>query len=261
LNVTIPHKQRILPMLDRLSATAQEVGAVNTVFCQEGKLMGENTDVPGFAADLQRYLPDLPEKLFALRGTRKKIPHPVVRVRTNPSPNGRGVRSKKEGHALVLGAGGSARAVVCALGRLGWRVGIAARRLEQAQEVAGMLSKSGYAVQASLLNLPSLAECLAEHPVHLIVNTTPLGMGAQAEISPWFDGLAFPRQALVYDLIYNPVETLLMRQAQAAGLQTANGWGMLLEQAALSFACWTGIRLEAAILRRALEEVSFDPTD
>lgn len=228
LNVTIPHKQRVLPLLDRLSITAREVGAVNTIYCLDGKLVGENTDVPGFTADLQRYLPDLPEK---------------------------------EGHALVLGAGGSARAVVCALGRLGWGVGIAARRSEQAQEVAGRFLELGYAVQAISLSLPSLAETLAEHPVQLIVNTTPAGMGSLREISPWLDGLDFPPSALVYDLVYNPAETRLMRQARAAGLRAANGWGMLLEQAALSFACWTGIRLEAAILRRALEEISFDPTD
>jgi shikimate dehydrogenase len=227
LNVTIPHKQRVLPMLDRLSATAQEVGAVNTIFCLEDKLVGENTDVPGFAADLRRYLPVLPEK---------------------------------DTHALVLGAGGSARAVVCALWRCGWKVRMAARRLEQCQEVADRFSRLGYTVRASSLSLPSLVEYLAEHPVRLIVNTTPVGMGTLAGISPWFDGLAFPQQALVYDLVYNPAETLFMRQARAAGLRAATGLGMLLEQAALSFACWTGIKLEMQTLRRAFEETFCDQT-
>jgi shikimate dehydrogenase len=204
------------------------VGAVNTLFFQEGKLVGENTDVPGFTADLQRFLTALPVK---------------------------------DAHALVLGAGGSARAVVCALGGAGWQVRVAAHRLEQCQEVVGRFSELGYAVQAVSLSLPNLGETLAENPIQLVVNTTPLGMGRLADASPWIDGLAFPQNCLVYDLVYNPAETVLMRQARAAGLRAANGWGMLLEQAALSFACWTGIPLDAGTLRRAFEEISFDPTD
>lgn len=225
LNVTIPHKQRLLPLLDRLSATAREVGAVNTIYCLDGKLVGENTDVPGFAADLVRILPAC---------------------------------SEKKRNALVIGAGGSARAVVCALGRSGWKVEVAARRQEQCQEVARRFAELGYAVDAFSLSQPRLAEYLARQPVHLIVNATPLGMGSLADASPWFEAPAFPKKALVYDLVYNPAETLLMRQARAAGLQAANGLGMLLEQAALSFACWTGIHPALEILSGALEESSRD---
>jgi shikimate dehydrogenase len=225
LNVTIPHKQRLLPFLDRLSATALEVGAVNTVFCQDGKLIGENTDVPGFEADLKHYLPALPAK---------------------------------DAHALVIGAGGSARAIVCALGRSGWNVWVAARRLEQSQEVAAYFSELGYCVETVLWNQTDLAECMANHPVQLIVNTTPLGMGSLKEVSPWLEGLAFPKHALVYDLVYNPAETFFLHQARAAGLRAANGLGMLLEQAALSFACWTGIRPSPDILCEALQEKPSD---
>jgi shikimate dehydrogenase len=204
LNVTIPHKQVVIPLLDELTVTAQAVGAVNTIYVRDGRLVGDNTDAPGFMADLKKFL---------------------------------GVASQRE--ALVLGAGGSARAVVYALVMDDWDVTIAARRVEQAQSIAAAfrfsISKSrltgiGYSASALYSFFSDLS---------LIVNTTPLGMFPRVNVSPWPDELAFPR-ADVYDLVYNPRKTLLVRQAQAAGLRAQTGLGMLVEQAALAFEIWTG---------------------
>ena len=205
LNVTIPHKQSVLPLVDALSPAAQAVGAANTLLMREGRLLGENTDVPGFLADIQ-----------AQFGQRL-------------SPNA--------GRAVVLGAGGSARAVVYALAQAGWLVSVATRRVEQAQSlIAGFQGFPQGRLEAIGLDL-AYWEGLAQ--TGLIVNTTPLGMSPDPDATPWPDGLPFPAGAAVYDLVYNPRETLFIRTARLAGLPVANGLGMLIEQAALSFELWT----------------------
>jgi shikimate dehydrogenase len=208
LNVTLPHKQAVIPWLDELSPVAQRIGAVNTIVRLDGRLAGENTDVPGFRADLMKHFPAQP------RGA--------------------------QGKALVLGAGGAARAAVYALGMHGWQVTLAARRLERAEALVRSLGEvpDMASLQAVLLEARSLAPCLDEF--HLIVNATPVGMTPDVGHSPWPDGLPFPRSAGIYDLVYNPGETSLVRQARAAGLQAVTGLGMLVEQAALSFELWTG---------------------
>lgn len=217
LNVTIPHKQNVMPLVDRLSRVARAVGAVNTLFrAADGAVVGDNTDAPGFLRDLKRQLGVPP------------------------------------GLALVLGAGGSARAVTYALGSAGWQVRVLARRAEQAE---GLVAEIGRAagLEAYLFagdlqrDLPSFAAS----GVDLLVNTTPLGMFPKIEGCPWPDNLSLPAGAAVYDLIYNPRETLLLRQARAAGLHAANGAGMLIEQAILAFHCWTGIEPSFETMERA----------
>jgi len=111
LNVTIPHKQTVLAQLDGLTDSAEMIGAVNTIFREQNRAVGDNTDAPGFLRDLERLL-----------GT--KFPE-----------NQRPLPDAVPGMALVLGAGGAARAVVCALWRSGWQVAVAARRPAQAQEI------------------------------------------------------------------------------------------------------------------------------
>lgn len=197
LNVTIPHKQNVIPLLDELTLTAQAIGAVNTISMQNGKLTGDNTDAPGFLSDVGNFLTTENVKF-----TEKK--------------------------ALVLGAGGSARAVVYALVNDGWNVTIAARRIEQAQEFASHYAQNTMHLQ----NLQPAA-------FNLIVNTTPVGMHPKIDVSPWPNGLPFPHNAAVYDLVYNPRETKLARDARAAGLPATTGLGMLVEQAALAFEIWT----------------------
>ncbi len=212
LNVTIPHKQAVLPLVDSLSETARRIGAVNTLWARSGALQGENTDAPGFLADLQAR--------FGL---------PV-------------------GRALVLGAGGSARAVVYALADAGWRVCVAARRLEQAAGLAASLG--GRDARACALEPGALS---AEQGVDLIVNTTPLGMAPHTGVSPWPDGLPFPKSAAVYDLVYNPRETRLLADARRAGLAASGGLGMLVEQAALSLELWTGCSAPREVMYNACQ--------
>lgn len=199
LNVTIPHKQNVIPLLDELTPTASAIGAVNTISMQEGKLTGDNTDVPGFLVDLNHFL-DM---------------HQLSIVNHNS--------------VLVLGAGGSARAVVYALAQDGWDIAITARRPEQAQELA-----SYYSIQAADYN------DLQSETFTLLVNTTPVGMSPNVDASPWPPDHPFPSNAAIYDLIYNPRETRLVKDARAARLPATTGLRMLIEQAALSFEIWTG---------------------
>jgi len=205
LNVTIPHKQNILPLLDELTPTAQAIGASNTLFMREGRLIGGNTDVPGFLADLEKIL----------------------------SPG-------TPGKALVFGSGGGARAVVYALLQNGWNVTIAALLMDQ----AGALVKAfrGAAGKGSARVVPNERAGVEKglDGVGLIVNASPVGMFPKVDESPWPDGLDFPKGVAVYDLVYNPRQTLFTRQARTAGLSARTGLGMLVEQAALSFECWTG---------------------
>jgi shikimate dehydrogenase len=203
LNVTIPHKQNVLPLLDELTPTAAAIGAANLIFLKAGRLTGDNADAAGFLADLQR----------------NALATPVLGNQA----------------ALVLGAGGSARAVVYALANSGWRVWIAARRVEQAGTLAASLQGTGPAIKVLPLQSAALAGAYG-----LIVNTTPVGMFPDVESSPWPSDMPFPPGAGVYDLIYNPSETSLVRQARAAGLRAANGLGMLVEQAGIAFETWTG---------------------
>ena len=216
LNVTIPHKRAIVGFLDELTPAAQAIGAVNAFCLSGGRLVGENTDAAGFLADLRTLM---------------------------PSPRS----------AIILGAGGAARAVVYALRSAGCEVVVAARRLEQARELAGQFA----GVQAIEL----CAQGLAGRATELVVNATPVGMFPHVDQCPWPPGLPLPREAAVYDLIYNPRETSLMTIARAAGLQAAGGLGMLIEQAALAFELWTGCRVSRELLQDAVGQKARSPMD
>jgi len=205
LNVTIPHKQRVIPFLDMLTTTAEAVGAVNTIYCEDGRLIGDNTDVGGFWVDLQKIL----------QTTEKKD-------------------NKK---AIVLGAGGSARAVVYSLIKNEFQVTIASRRIEQAIELCEQFDiYQEYLSYCALTNEFSTSEDYS-----LIVNATPVGMHPQKGKSPWPKDMPFPSGCVVYDLVYNPQKTMLIKQAEGAGVPCSSGLGMLVEQAALSFEKWTKI--------------------
>ena len=233
LNVTIPHKQTVLPFMEHLSPTAQAVRAVNTIVSLEGELVGENTDVEGFWTDLTKKFSVVAHKVYA---SKRLDPDADLLPR----------------EALVLGAGGSARAVVYALCQAGWNVSLAARRVEQAQALAETFAASEVRLSGWELSHSALSGLFTEIPIRLIVNTTPLGMSPYEDTSPWPENLDFPGQAFVYDLVYNPAETRLLQQARLAGLEAVNGLGMLVEQALLSFELWTGARPSADILYEAL---------
>jgi shikimate dehydrogenase len=211
LNVTIPHKQNLIPFLDELTPTAQAIGAVNTIYLHKNKLIGENTDASGFLSDLKKFL--------------------TTETQSHGDLN-----------ALVLGAGGSARAVMYALINDGWNVTIAARRIEQARELAN--SFSNYQVRiTSIGNLQSPVS-----NIDLIVNTTPLGMSPDVDQSPLPENLSLPRHVSIYDLVYNPGETQLVKDARTQGLSATTGLGMLIEQATLSFEIWTGCKPSRELL-------------
>jgi shikimate dehydrogenase len=213
-NITFPHKQNVIPLLDELTPTARAIGAVNVIFRRGDTLIGDNTDAPGFLADLKKFLT---------------------------------TETRRHGDltALVLGAGGSARSVVYALYNDGWQVTLLARRSEQARELASQYNGLGVLeFNPDSFQLPQ---------VDLIVNTTPIGMTPKIDETPLPDDSAFPRQTKIYDLVYNPRETKLVRDARAQGLQATTGLGMLIEQAALGFTLWTGIKLPDEVFRNAVE--------
>lgn len=221
VNVTVPYKEDVMSHLNAVFPAARVIGAVNTIVVGDGRLTGFNTDWSGFLSDLESHR-------LALYGR----------------------------DCLVLGAGGSARAVVYALLRRGSRVTVLARRPEQSQRLAAELGPAFPGAAAVMVGPLDDAPRVAAHldePV--IINTTPLGMaGARVALSPWPDGAPFPPGAFVYDLVYNPRETRLMAQARAAGRRAADGLGMLVGQAAEAFEVLTGRRPDPAVMRRAVEE-------
>ena len=230
LNVTIPHKQKVIELLDELTPAAQAIGAVNTIYMRDNKLIGDNTDAPGFLSDLKKFL-------------------------TTETPR------HGEFNALILGAGGSARAVVYALLNDGWTISLCARRIEQAQQLADsfanyQFSRSIPLESITIYHLSNLQTNLRS-PVSnlsLVVNTTPLGMSPNIDQSPWPDNFPFPPHAAIYDLVYNPRETKLVRDARAHGLPAKTGLGMLIEQASLAFEIWTGCHPSREIMRTSVEQ-------
>ena len=229
VNVTIPHKQAVIPLLDEIDSAAAAIGAVNTIVMEtigletkDYKTSGYNTDWSGFLADLSA------------------LGVPVT---------GR--------DCLVLGAGGSARAVVYGLISAGAHVQVLARRTEQARQLAADLAPFVVDLStAAWLNhwpLAELAMAVTATTTPLVINTTPLGMTPNENSSPWPDDLPFPDGAFVYDLVYNPRQTALMKQAEAAGCRAANGLGMLVQQGALAFQLWTDVMPDAAVMRAALK--------
>ena len=229
VNVTIPHKEACLPLVDDLDPLVRRVGALNTIFNDGGTLRGYNTDVEGFLRPLQ-------DAFFEPRGCT----------------------------AVVAGAGGAARAVVVALAEAGaTRIAVVNRTLERAQRLVSELSAAVKPVQlvAAIDSRESWEKAAAE--AGLLVNCTSLGTAGTPEEdrSPMPSDL-IRSQALVYDLVYQPAETRLIRDARQAGARTIGGLPMLIYQGAASFKLWTGkdapvdIMFEAAEAALAVEDAS-----
>lgn len=198
-NVTLPHKETAFAAVARRDGAAEAIGAVNTLWIESGRLIGGNTDAFGFLANLDDWAP--------------------------------GWDSRET--ALVLGAGGAARAVVHGLRQRGLNVVIANRTDTRAVELAGALG--GHAV-----NWVSRNACLPT--VDLLVNTTALGMEGHGASALPVDLDALPSHALVTDIVYAPLITPLLAAAADRGLGIVDGLGMLLHQAAPGFERWFGIR-------------------
>lgn len=185
LNVTIPHKQTVIPFLDELDEAAAEIGAVNTIKIAGAKLKGYNTDVIGFRESLLNFLP--------------------------PAFNS---------EALILGNGGAAQAVKAALHHLQIPFKIVSRNL-----------------QAGNLTYQTLtSEIIAEHL--LIINTTPLGTFPNVASCPEIPFQYLTPQHCLFDLVYNPAETLFLKNAREKGAQTQNGYEMLVLQAEAAWQLW-----------------------
>jgi len=217
VNCTIPHKEALIPLMDELSEEAAFIGAVNTIVFRNGRRIGHNTDAPGF--------------LSALRAA-------------GAEPENKQV--------LVLGAGGSARAVVVALVGAGAQVTVANRTLLRAEELAAELNAKIDAdcVRAAALNETALAPIVAE--ASIVVNTTSVGMSPGADAMPEVPLERMRPDAFVYDLIYNPLETRLLREARRRGLRGANGAGMLALQGALALELWTGECAPAELMEQVI---------
>jgi shikimate dehydrogenase len=216
LNVTIPHKQNVIPSLDELTRLASMTRAVNTIYLRENKLIGDNTDAPGFLADLKLVL-----------NSALIIPR----------------------SALVLGAGGAARAVVYALLNDGWKVTLAARNIEQAK----LFTRFFTHLPLRLVEYSSIPQILHSSSFSLLVNTTPLGMLPNIDQSPLPESISLSPDIMIYDLVYNPRETKLVRDARAQGISAVTGLGMLIEQAALAFEIWTGCQPPRNILFNSVD--------
>jgi shikimate dehydrogenase len=210
-NVTIPHKERVLA-LSRPDARARAVGAANTLWYDGGELRATNTDIEGFLNNLDAAAP--------------------------------GWDAAEE--ALVLGAGGSSRAVVFGLIERGIKhVHLANRTIDRARALADQFGAGVDPVAWDAIGdrLPAAG---------LLVNTTSLGMHGQPPLE--IDVSRLPSQAVVADLVYVPLETALLGAARARGLRTADGLGMLLHQAVRGFELWFGQRPQVTPELRALVE-------
>jgi shikimate dehydrogenase len=208
LNVTIPHKESILKFLDAVSPEARAIGAVNTILRKGRKLIGHNTDGIGYLRSLRE------EVGFSPRG--KKI--------------------------LVLGAGGSARALLHSFRKNGARkVYIANRTFQKGAKLA---KKFG----AVPLHLSDLSKILPE--IDLVVNATSVGLkGTRFKAFPFG---SLKAKAIVSDLVYRPVLTPFLREAKKRKMRTHSGLGMLLHQGAESFRIWTGKKPDLKAMRKAL---------
>lgn len=216
VNITIPYKEKVIPLLDEIDSLAEKIGAVNTIVTEGHKLRGFNTDGSGFLISLQ-------EEGF----------DPVAK------------------NVLILGAGGSARAVSFSLASAGvQKITIVARDILKAEKLASDLNQY-FHLTLEVREFSSLSE-VAVGEAHLIVNTTPLGMYPQENTMPPIKLEGFHRGQHCYDLIYNPFETKLMEEAKKRGLTVQNGVGMLVHQGAQAFSLWTGKTPPLEIMRQAV---------
>lgn len=217
MNLTMPHKINVIPYLDELSEAARIIGAVNTIVVRDGKLFGENTDGKGFVQALKN-------KNISL--TDKKV--------------------------VILGAGGASKAisVECALAGAS-SVTVINRTKTRADELAEVLTCHTKADAAGVAWIP-------KHPIpedtDILINATNIGLKPDADKKPDIDYDTITEHMTVCDVVFNPAETLFLKEAAAHGAQTVNGLGMLACQGALNFTLWTGVPAPLALMEDTLRK-------
>ena len=223
VNITFPYKEKVIKFLDEVEESARRIGAVNTIVNNKGILTGYNTDVIGFKKSLQE------DGKFAIKGEK----------------------------AVILGAGGVARAVVYALLEEGIEgICIFNRTPEKAEKIKKDLSPffPGSNINIFLLEEERLKDKIEE--AHLLVNATSLGMPPKIDNTPLPDEKLFHPNLLVYDLIYYPAKTLFLRQAEKAGAKIINGLPMLVYQGIESFYLWTGLKPESKEILETIQRIA-----
>lgn len=220
-NVTVPHKEAVIKYLDVVDPTATRIGAVNTIVNENGGLIGYNTDAGGFLRSLQE---------------------------AGYDPAGK--------KAVILGAGGAARAVAFALAGAGCTgLTIANRTGERAGHLAAALSGLGIPVEACTMREDELRPRIEKAEV--VINATSAGMVPKEEVIPLPSAWLHAGQ-WVYDLVYNPLETRFLQEARERGCRVISGLGMLLYQGATAFTLWTGkpapVKAMEEALRKAIQD-------
>lgn len=216
-NVTIPHKQAIMPYLQDISPLARAVGAVNTVSRRDQGWVGTNTDVQGFLS-------------------------PLVALN----------RDWRDVEVCILGGGGSARAAIAACYQLGCAaIHVVGRDLSKLKVLQESLLQMDLPLSIQIHNWVGLDPLLSN--VGLVVNTTPIGMYPKVDASPLGQTAIalLPSTTIVYDLIYTPRPSQLLTLAQQLGLQTIDGLEMLIQQGAAAFELWTGAPPSTSVMRQA----------
>ena len=220
INITLPHKQTALSFLNETDATAARIGAVNTIVVEEGKLFGYNTDARGFSRSLET--------------------------------GGIAVANRK---AFVLGAGGAARAVIFAL--LQAHVGqiiVCNRNADRAATLIAAFAHHAAPNQLQSVPWPERADWIKKNTVHLLINTTRVGMHPLDDESPLPDHV-FSDQMTAVDLVYNPVQTKFLRAANSAGAKIVNGLGMLIYQGVAAMELWSRQHLDIHGIYTSLEKM------
>ena len=217
INLTMPHKIKVLPYLDELSPAAEIIGAVNTVIQKEGKLFGENTDGKGFVTALKNSGETLDKK-----------------------------------NVTILGAGGAARAIAveCALNGAA-HINIINRSIEKGEELASLIqmktdSSAKYLNWKNNMAIPSDTD--------ILINATSIGFSPNVTDKPDIDYTAITPEMCVCDVIFNPAETIFLKSAAENGAKTITGLGMLVQQAALNFTLWTGVEAPVDVMEDALKK-------
>ncbi|MCR5176321.1 MAG: shikimate dehydrogenase [Anaerovibrio sp.] len=221
LNVTIPHKENVIKYLDAIDKDAEILGAVNTIVNDDGRLIGYNTDVVGFVKGMKQ---------------------------NGFEPAGK--------NAVLLGAGGAARAIIWGL--VQEKVASLTIGVRNVPKVKPLVDYFSQYMEISLLDWQSETFDQALQGAELLINATPLGMYPQVDNMPPIQWDKVQDGIFVYDIIYTPAETLFLKTAREHGCKTLNGEAMLVGQGAESFRLWTGMepdqRVMTKALRKALEQ-------